>query len=121
MNDMEQKLKSILQMSETADVDPPYRILPEGHPAWLEAKIDKILSLETKTHRIAVIKKGEPPILTDEQFFDWCGSHTVKGCGTTRVTDEVIKVSKCEDCRAQAQRDLCIEYYKEVKDGNTKK
>ena len=33
-----------------------------------DLKIGEILSLETKTHRIAVIKKGEPLLLNEEEI-----------------------------------------------------
>ena len=48
-------------------------------------------------------------LISDEEFLDWCGKHIVKGCGKTRkMADEhgvIIKVLRCEDCRAQAQLD----------------
>ena len=45
--------------------------------------------------------------LTDEDFVYWCGSHTIKSCGSARMMTKygkgIRKVLKCEDCRAQAQ------------------
>ena len=49
----------------------------------------------------------ESRILTDEEFLKWCGSHSMKGCGTERVMDCEAPpdrlVSRCEDCRSEAQ------------------
>jgi len=68
----------------------------------------------------------EPPVITDDQFLEWCGSHHVKGCGTTRMMplhvdvkthesthgEDDRPVSKCEDCRARAQRDFDVAWYR---------
>ena len=49
--------------------------------------------------------------LTDEEFFEWCGSHKVKGCGGTRLTEGCEReVSLCEDCRANAQLKKVVEW-----------
>jgi len=64
MNDMREKIAKVMYYD---------RSLKTGKENW-EAEVDivkdvylrradQILSLETKTHRIAVIKKGEPPLL----------------------------------------------------------
>ncbi len=46
-------------------------------------------------------------LMTDEDFFDWCGSHQIKGCGTSRLMEYCAReVSKCEDCRALAQAEI---------------
>ena len=51
--------------------------------------------------------------LTDRDFVEWCDSHTVKGCNTTRTMiyegEEVRKVFKCEDCRAEAQLNKALD------------
>ena len=53
---------------------------------------------------------SEPIIkpLSDEEFLEWCGNHSVKGCGGTRTiisNGEIIReVSRCEDCRAEASQ-----------------
>jgi len=67
---------------------------------------DQIISLLK-----AEIEKGE---LTDEEFFEWCGSHIVKGCGGTRRMEGADReVSICEDCRAQAQIDKVLKLLEE--------
>ncbi len=49
--------------------------------------------------------------LTDDEFFDWCGSHKVKGCGGTRLMEGCEReVSLCEDCRASAQLKKVVEW-----------
>lgn len=37
-----EKIKEILEASETEDTIPPYRTLPPGHPAWVEEKAKKL-------------------------------------------------------------------------------
>lgn len=59
--------------------------------------------------------KNKPPLLSDAGFLEWCGFHIIKGCSKTRIMvdgeEEVRGVLKCEDCRAQAQRDSDVKFY----------
>lgn len=38
-------IESILKTEETADMVPPYRCLPPGHPDWIKIKTKQILDL----------------------------------------------------------------------------
>lgn len=46
-------------------------------------------------------------VMTDDEFLEWCGTHTVENCRGTRNMEDsegIIRiVDKCEDCRGKAQ------------------
>lgn len=43
--ELREEIVRILEMSETMDIDPPWSILPKGHPDWGKLKAQCILSL----------------------------------------------------------------------------
>ncbi len=65
-----------------------------------------VLSLETKTHRIAVIKKGEPPLLDEMEL-----AHISSGSYANFAINEKHYFGEV----ARRQRSSDIEYYKGVK------
>ena len=43
--ELRKELDRILRKNETADIFPPWSILPQGHPDWLDLKAQRILAL----------------------------------------------------------------------------
>jgi hypothetical protein len=58
---------------------------------------------------------NKPAVIKDDRLLEWCGSHKVKGCGTSREMDcddpPTRLVSQCEYCRSEAQRDADYEWH----------
>ena len=107
MNDMREKIAKEYYLKWCGALDNDYERTAVYGEGLLLA--DRVLSLETKTHRIAVIKKGEPPILTPAEIGDNLDLDTE---GRYLCSDGSIVWTVAVDSLIEAQRSSDIEYYK---------
>lgn len=103
MNEIREKMDKLLRLHEAKLVDiEREELTTEGYIIREESNRNKttkaILSLETDTHKIIVVKKGEPPLLTDQE---------VAGRLLDKPYNEDYELMK-----RGAQRSSDIEYYK---------
>lgn len=106
---MNEEMRDKLERVYCIGCDPVGGCSERCHKYYKEI-IDQILSLETKDYRIAVIKKGEPPLLTEKEIA------MAKNCileeDWVDFMQYVRGVTQEEKDVAQAQLDACLEYYK---------
>ncbi|KKN15183.1 hypothetical protein LCGC14_0988720 [marine sediment metagenome] len=107
MNDMREKIANVMYYD---------RSLKTGKENWKAEvdivkdvylrRADQVLSLETKTHRIAVIKKGKSPLLGDEEIKRAIDKGVSEDMNIDPEPEQLYKYA------VQAQKKLSDEYYK---------